>query len=308
MGVSVVCLLIATRSPVDGFAAAFLETGVGARGAGMGSAFAAVVDDASAPYWNPAGLVRAQGKGIATSVRRLSMDRRQSSISAILNLRGELAFGFTWLHAGVGGLEERAASGVVLGEMDDSQNALHVAVGRRLGTRIAVGGAMKIFNHRIEVPSFIKSASGKGHGFDLGIQFHLTPQTILATTARNLQAEQSWTVPRGGQRVSISNDILATVLTMGVAHRLRENLLLAADFHLSDSDYLNLGTEWEVHSPLTLRSGLNRLPGSDGSSSSIAAGLTLRPMRRKMLQFHYTYATDELGAGGSNIFGLTSTF
>jgi hypothetical protein len=308
LGVSVVCLLTATRAPADGFAAAFLETGLGARGAGIGSAFAAVVDDASAPYWNPAGLVRAPGKGIATSVRPLSLDRRQSSISVTLNLRGEMAFGFTWLHASVGGLEERAASGVVVGEMDDSQNALYVAVGRRLGTRIALGGAMKILNHRVEVPSFIKAASGKGHGFDLGIQFHLTPQTILAATARNLKAEQSWKVPRGGQRVSTSNDILPTVLTMGVAHRLRGNLLLAADIHLSDRGYLNLGTEWEVNSTLTMRSGLNRLPGSDGGAGSIAAGLTLRPMRRKALQFHYTYAADELGAGSSNIFGLTSTF
>ena len=307
-GISIVCLLSAAIARADGFAAAYLETGAGARGAGMGSAFAAVVDDASAPYWNPAGLVRAQGKGLATSVRSLSLDRRQSSVSAILNLRGELAFGFTWLHASVGGLEERAASGVVIGDMDNSENAFHVAVGRRLSSRIAVGGAMKILNHRIDVPSLVKAASAKGHGFDLGIQFHLTPQTVLASTARNLNAELSWKVPRGGHRVSTSNDPLATILAMGVAHRLRGNLLVAADLHLGDAGYLNLGTEWEVNSSLTLRGGLNRLPSADRSAGSVAAGLSLRPMRREMLQFHYTYATDELGAGSGHIFGLTSNF
>jgi len=34
----------------------FMELGVGARPLGMGSAFVAISDDATAPYWNPAGL------------------------------------------------------------------------------------------------------------------------------------------------------------------------------------------------------------------------------------------------------------
>jgi hypothetical protein len=41
--------------------AQFLKVGVGARGVAMGEAFVAVADDASATYWNPAGIATIQG-------------------------------------------------------------------------------------------------------------------------------------------------------------------------------------------------------------------------------------------------------
>ena len=47
-------------------AAAFLNTGVGARALSMGSAFVSVCDDSSAMYWNPAGLARINKFSITT--------------------------------------------------------------------------------------------------------------------------------------------------------------------------------------------------------------------------------------------------
>lgn len=44
------------------YAGEFMELGVGARPLGMGSAFVAIADDATAPYWNPAGLVTLKTK------------------------------------------------------------------------------------------------------------------------------------------------------------------------------------------------------------------------------------------------------
>jgi hypothetical protein len=60
----VVCMLLtlgalaATGAGATKLAGEFFATGVGARALGMGGAFGAVADDASAAYWNPAGLVQ----------------------------------------------------------------------------------------------------------------------------------------------------------------------------------------------------------------------------------------------------------
>jgi len=289
------------------FAAAFLETGVGARGPGMGGAFAAVADDASAPYWNPAGLVKVQGMGLLASLQPLTLDRQQNSVSFTLNVRGEMAFGFTWLHAGVDDIEGRTTSGLATGAIEDSENAFYVSVGRAVTSRLALGFTMKIFNQRIEVP-FQKPATGNGHGFDLGAQLRLGQKTFLAAAVRNLSAKLNWKVKRSSQQASSTEDELPLVLVLALAHRPLSHLVLAADLYKTDHLYANLGAEWTLSPLLTVRGGLNRVPGDDSGVGATTAGLSLRPMRREGLQFHYTYATDPLGAGSRTIVGLTLKF
>ena len=289
------------------YAAAFLEVGVGARGVGMGNAVVAAVDDATAAYWNPAGLLRSKGKGMMTSVQPMSLDRRQSSFSARLNLRGELAFGFSWVHARVGDVVGRSSSGIPTGDINDAQNAYHVAVARRLHPRLTAGAILKVLEHEITVPGR-GGSSGRGHGFDFGFQFRAFDNTYLGATARNVNSELSWKVKRSSQQSTTTDDALPRVVTVGLAHRPVEGVVVAADMRMGNERYLNLGAEWEINPVLTVRGGLSRLPGDGTGVGATAAGLTLRPMRTEAVQFHYTYATDELDAGGRTVAGVAITF
>jgi hypothetical protein len=56
LAVGALCTLASTAH-ADKYAAEFLKIGVGARALGLGEAYVGIADDASAAYWNPAGLV-----------------------------------------------------------------------------------------------------------------------------------------------------------------------------------------------------------------------------------------------------------
>ncbi|MFT5085906.1 MAG: hypothetical protein ACI906_000316 [Candidatus Latescibacterota bacterium] len=304
--IALALLLLNSPLSADDFSAAFLETGLGTRALGFGGAFSAAAEGSTAPYWNPAGLARSQGKTVQTSTQALSLDRRASSVSFALNPRGDMGFGFAWLHAGTGDIEGRTASGQRTGSIDDGSNAFLVSVGRTLGSSLSIGFTMKIFDQRIEAP-FSPAATANGHGFDIGLQYRLGERTSFGAGLRNLSSALNWKVRLASQQTSSTEDALPRLLVLGIAHRPFAKALVGLDIESGDETTAHLGAEWEVSPLLSLRGGLRHLGGED-SLGQVSAGLSLRPMRRQTLQFHYAYVADPLDAGGRTTVGLELAF
>lgn len=78
----------------------FLKIGVGARGVAMGESFVAVANDASALYWNPAGLMQFEGNQLIAAHTEYVVDIRHEYLGAMYRLSENdvLGVSFSSLH------------------------------------------------------------------------------------------------------------------------------------------------------------------------------------------------------------------
>jgi len=288
-------------------AAAFLQPGIGSRGPGLGTAYAAVVGGPDAVCWNPAGLARTVGLGLGASLLPLSADRRHSSLAAALNRRGEMAFGVAWVHAGTGDLQARTGSGTATGAIDDSENAFFVAVAAGPTTSLRVGLALKVIDQRLQVPGW-RRAEARGHGLDAGVQGSVSDWLELGAAVRNLHGSVEWKVERSAAQATSTTDRLQRALLVGAGIRWPAGCLLTVEVAHAADPQASFGVEWVANDLATLRAGVQGLPGDEATPQAVSAGLSLRPMRNEALLFHYAFVTDRLGAGDRAVFGLSSSF
>jgi hypothetical protein len=168
----------------------FLAIGVGARAAGMGGAVVAGVDDGTAAYWNPAGLIRIQDN------LQVSLMHNEQFAGIVKNDYGTVAFKFT---------EKSALSfSLIRVGVDDIPNTLNLFQSGQLDySRIksfssvdygfigsyarampieglSVGGNVKVI--RRVVGEF---ANAWGFGFDVGAQYRFK-KWIAGVTIRDI--------------------------------------------------------------------------------------------------------------------------
>ena len=98
---ALIALLAALGSPGAARATPSSQVPVGPRAIGMGGAFSALADDASALFWNPAGLARVGHQEIAVSHANLfGTGIRDDLVSFVLPLSPDRAAAADWYHSG----------------------------------------------------------------------------------------------------------------------------------------------------------------------------------------------------------------
>lgn len=189
-----VALLCSTGSAhaASGYAGEFLSLGAGARSLALGSAYVAIADDATAGYWNPAGLVALEGR----QAHLMHAERFEGLVQhdfAALARPGQRLHGMalSLIRVGVGNIHftELEDPGRPIGADNrpliasteqSADYAFYLSGGRRFGSRLALGLSAKTIYRQIA------SISAYGFGFDLGARFQLRPGIALAANLRDL--------------------------------------------------------------------------------------------------------------------------
>jgi hypothetical protein len=152
-GRCVCTLLILLSLRVPAYAQA--EAPVGVRAAGMGGAFTAVADDASAAFWNPAGL--ASGSYFSLAVDANILDRRSGWLVAL----GTPPLGLSYYRTAIAG-EKNGRNTLV---------AHHAGVSlvQSVGGRLALGTTLKVVRGIAASPASGTAAAISTNKFDADV-------------------------------------------------------------------------------------------------------------------------------------------
>ena len=178
----------------------FLNIGVGARALGMGKVQVSLANDATAGYWNPAGLTNQTHKydGVLMHSELFSGVVKNDYAAFSMPLDDKSALGVSVLRLGVDNIADTRALVNEYGYVDYSKieyfsvadYALLLSYARKLGVEgLSVGGSGKIIYRNIG-----KFAHGYGFGIDAGVQYNHKGWN-LALTARDITTTfNSWNI------------------------------------------------------------------------------------------------------------------
>lgn len=247
------------------FAGDPLLLGAGARALGMGNAFVPVSDDATAVYWNPAGLA-----GLSRSEAQVQHAERfggtvNHDVITLARPSRIGGFGIGLLRLGVDGVRLTTLEDpsqplgpenrpIVSREVGTSDYNLHLAYGRAARPNLYLGAALKLIWRNLA------AGNGSGYGLDVGVLYVPVPALTLGASIRNLTRTRITFDSATTDRIQPSI-IIGGAYTKG-SRALRGRLIFAGSVHmfeeesgLEDLESVQLGAEYIYRERLAFRIG-----------------------------------------------------
>ncbi len=303
----------------------FLKLGVG-RATGMGDAFVAIADDASAAYWNPAGLALLKNREIILNHIDWVMETRHEFITAAFptNL-GTFAFSLTNVDYGTfeeTTIDQYQGTGRTFSATD---LAFAVSFARMFTDKFSFGGSVKTVQQRIW------DLSASAFAFDLGTYYNTGWRNLRLAMAianfgpdANFSGKQldftennrsDWTWPWTYEEIPATYKTdkfpLPIIFRFGFAYDIinQDNMKLtwATDLaHYNDiNEKVNIGLEY-TFTNFALRAGYILNTDADYSQNllwktglSFGAGFYVSPVSNLKLKLDYAYR-DVGRLGGSH--------
>jgi hypothetical protein len=261
-------------APNLAFAQTQMES-VGSRAQGMAGAFVAVADDATAPYWNPAGPATAGPAGAVFDWTKFQESNRRSFFGSV----GAWPLGFS--------VQDQAA--VVGGErFETRQYGLNLL--QTIVEGLVVGANLKWVRGGV-APDGTDVSHSNAFDLDAGVMVDMQ-RVRVGLTAKNLRQASF-------ERTSGSDVSLARQIRAGLAILPRDGVTLAVDLDLDTADLwdgprrvLAMGGETRLTGRLMGRAGVRWNFEDDDRRPAYSAGGSVRLSTSTWLDAHVTYRAD----------------
>jgi hypothetical protein len=285
-----------------GHAGVFLRLGFGARAMGMGGAFVAVADDATAGFFNPAGLVQIKQRIFGAFYRKMTLDRKLSYVVYNQPIRDEATIALAWINAGVGDVMGRDSDGHPTEEISNYQNAVHLFLGRRILDQLSVGLGIGYIQYNLA------NVDAYGIGFGVSVMGRPMPKLRLGASLEELGMRYSWASGEYWQQFgllgsSVKEDFPFNA-RVGTSYLLLEDrVLISAELEKNEKQKgrIHLGAEGWALENVAGRIGYDR--------GSLTLGLGLRQeIQTAILGFDYAFISSRVEDDADHLISLQFEF
>ncbi|HET7497745.1 MAG TPA: PorV/PorQ family protein [Candidatus Eisenbacteria bacterium] len=261
-----------------------LKIGVGARAAAMGEAYVALSDDATAVYWNPAGIARMSGQSISLNHTSWPAD--------ILFDQAAYVFNIKWI-PGMLGVNVRALTmsrdivrTTYLPEgtgdtFDAGEWAYGLSYARALTDKFSAGFSVNY------VQTGLDDVKGSSTTFDFGTLYDVgVLGAKIGMSIQNIGSDMTFIDEKVKMPVFFRVGGSFDVMQQG-----ENRLIAAAEFtHPPDnSEKLNLGAEYGFHDYLFLRGGYKLNYDTQGLTAGFGVKFPLTLVKSSVARLDYAY-------------------
>lgn len=291
VGILLLVPLIATaQDGKGGQAGAFLRVGVGARALGMGNAFTATANDASAIYWNPAGLGSVESIEFIGAYSILSLQRGHNFLAACFPTNSLGTVGISWINFGIGGIEERTGPALsdVTGTFSNAENAFLLSWAGGVSRNLYFGVTAKYLSHSLQ------SYASTGFGFDAGILFKPSDFICFGVMAQDISSNVTWNTESGiKEKFPMVNRIGVAITPAELPFRVGLDYVQIQN----QTGGINAGCEFNLIQDSGIRVGFN-------NGSIAAGGFFTLPIENYNLSVNYSFGQDPIDQSWSHKFSL----